>query len=280
MTTRGGEYRHLELFDSRDWGLIVYDEVHLLPHRSSGWTADLSPPALGWTATLIREDARGDVFSLIGPKPTTPRGRTSNQGWIAPADCTEVTGDTHTSRADGLPPRARGPVPHLGDGRTKLPVIKTIVDQHPTIRCSSSVAYLDQLDDVWPSSMAPRSPGLDHQQGARCASTTSSAAASNACWSFRRWPTSRSTCRGGPSRPDLRDVRLAAGEAQRLGRVLRPSRQRQAHFYTVVARDTWTPSTRAPPRFLAEQGYAIHDHHADDLLRPDLEVAGRSRATR
>ena len=70
ITTAGGDYRHLDLFDSHDWGLIIYDEVHLLPAPIFRLTADLqSRRRLGLTATLVREDGReDDVFSLIGPK--------------------------------------------------------------------------------------------------------------------------------------------------------------------------------------------------------------------
>ena len=90
MTRRTkGEYRHLELFESRDWGLIIYDEVHLLPAPVFRMTADLqSRRRLGLTATLIREDGReGDVFSLIGPKRyDAPWRDIESQGWIAPAE--------------------------------------------------------------------------------------------------------------------------------------------------------------------------------------------------
>ena len=94
MTTRRkGVYTHLELFDSRDWGLIVYDEVHLLPAPIFRFTADIqSRRRLGLTATLVREDGReGDVFSLIGPKRyDAPWKDIEAQGYIAPADCVEV----------------------------------------------------------------------------------------------------------------------------------------------------------------------------------------------
>src|SRR6202011_2158407 len=94
MTRRSkGTYRHLELFDTRDWGLIIYDEVHLLPAPVFRMTADLqSRRRLGLTATLVREDGReGDVFSLIGPKRyDAPWRDIEAQGWIAPAHCTEV----------------------------------------------------------------------------------------------------------------------------------------------------------------------------------------------
>jgi DNA excision repair protein ERCC-3 len=90
---RKGVYPHLELLDARDWGLIVYDEVHLLPAPIFRMTADLQARRrIGLTATLVREDGReGDVFSLIGPKRyDAPWKDIESQGWIAPADCVEV----------------------------------------------------------------------------------------------------------------------------------------------------------------------------------------------
>src|SRR4028118_1648522 len=92
-TRRKGVYAHLELFDARDWGLVVYDEVHLLPAPIFRLTADLQARRrLGLTATLVREDGReGDVFSLIGPKRSdAPWKDMEAQGYIAPADCVEV----------------------------------------------------------------------------------------------------------------------------------------------------------------------------------------------
>ena len=94
MTTRRkGVLPHLEVFDSRDWGLIIYDEVHLLPAPIFRFTADIqSRRRLGLTATLVREDGReGDVFTLIGPKRfDAPWKEVEAQGWIAPAECVEV----------------------------------------------------------------------------------------------------------------------------------------------------------------------------------------------
>ena len=92
-TKRKGVYTHLDLLDARDWGLIVYDEVHLLPAPIFRMTADLQARRrLGLTATLVREDGReGDVFSLIGPKRyDAPWKDIEAQGYIAPADCVEV----------------------------------------------------------------------------------------------------------------------------------------------------------------------------------------------
>src|SRR5580693_5693352 len=153
MTTRRkGEYRHLELFDSRDWGLIVYDEVHLLPAPIFRLTADLqSRRRLGLTATLIREDGReGDVFSLIGPKRyDAPWKDIEAQGWIAPADCTEVRVTmTDAERMAYATAEPEDRYRLAACARTKLPVIRTIVENHPDDQVLVIGAYLEQLDDV------------------------------------------------------------------------------------------------------------------------------------
>src|ERR1700712_483828 len=153
MTTRRkGEYRHLELFDSRDWGLVVYDEVHLLPAPIFRLTADLqSRRRLGLTATLVREDGReGDVFSLIGPKRyDAPWKDIENQGWIAPADCTEVRVTlTDAERMAYATAEPEDRYKLAATARTKLPVIRTIVERHPNDQVLVIGAYLDQLDDV------------------------------------------------------------------------------------------------------------------------------------
>jgi DNA excision repair protein ERCC-3 len=276
MTTRRkGEYRHLELFDSRDWGLIIYDEVHLLPAPIFRLTADLqSRRRLGLTATLIREDGReGDVFSLIGPKRyDAPWKDIENQGWIAPADCTEVRVTlTDNERMTYATAEAEDRYKLAATARTKLPVIKTIVDKHPNDQVLVIGAYLDQLDDV-----SAELDGAPIIQG-----STTTRERERLYDEFRR----------GESRVlvvskvanfsiDLPEAAVAVQisgtfgsrqeEAQRLGRVLRPKADgRQAHFYTVVARDTLDAEYAAHrQRFLAEQGYAYTIVDADDLLRP------------
>ena len=276
MTTRRiGEYRHLELFDSRDWGLIVYDEVHLLPAPIFRLTADLqSRRRLGLTATLIREDGReGDVFSLIGPKRyDAPWKDIENQGWIAPADCTEVRVTlTDAERMAYATAEAEDRYKLAATARTKLPVIRTIVEQHPEDQVLVIGAYLDQLDDI-----AAELDGAPIIQG-----STSNKERERLYDEFRR----------GEQRVlvvskvanfsiDLPEAAVAVQisgtfgsrqeEAQRLGRVLRPKHDgRQAHFYTVVARDTLDAEYAAHrQRFLAEQGYAYTIVDADDLMRP------------
>jgi DNA excision repair protein ERCC-3 len=276
MTTRRkGEYRHLELFDSRDWGLIIYDEVHLLPAPIFRLTADLqSRRRLGLTATLIREDGReGDVFSLIGPKRyDAPWKDIENQGWIAPADCTEVRVTlTDAERMTYATAEAEDRYRIAATARTKLPVIERIVERHPDDQILVIGAYLEQLEDT-----AAHLGGVPVIQG-----STTNKERERLYDEFRR----------GEQRVlvvskvanfsiDLPEAAVAVQisgtfgsrqeEAQRLGRVLRPKADgRQAHFYTVVARDTLDAEYAAHrQRFLAEQGYAYTIVDADDLLHP------------
>src|SRR5947199_2261284 len=134
-TRRGGTFPHLELFGARDWGLVIYDEVHLLPAPIFRFTADLQARRrLGLTATLVREDGReGDVFSLIGPKRyDAPWRDIEAQGWIAPAECTEVrvtlTDAERLSYATAEPDER---YKLCSTARTKQPVVRAILDRHP-----------------------------------------------------------------------------------------------------------------------------------------------------
>jgi DNA excision repair protein ERCC-3 len=160
MTTRRkGEYRHLEVFDSRDWGLIVYDEVHLLPAPIFRLTADLqSRRRLGLTATLVREDGlEGDVFSLIGPKRyDAPWKDIEAQGWIAPATCTEVRVTLTEAERMGYAvaePEERYRL--CSTARSKLPVVRRLVQRHAGEQVLVIGAYLDQLDELGADLDAP-----------------------------------------------------------------------------------------------------------------------------
>ena len=147
-----GEYRHLELFDSRDWGLVIYDEVHLLPAPVFRMTADLqSRRRLGLTATLVREDGReGDVFSLIGPKRyDAPWRDIEQQGWIAPAECVEVRVTlTDAERMGYAVADAEERYRTASTARTKLNVVKAVLDRHPGEPALVIGAYLDQLEEL------------------------------------------------------------------------------------------------------------------------------------
>jgi DNA excision repair protein ERCC-3 len=276
MTTRRkGEYRHLELFDSRDWGLVVYDEVHLLPAPIFRLTADLqSRRRLGLTATLVREDGReGDVFSLIGPKRyDAPWKDIENQGWIAPADCSEVRVTlTDAERMAYATAEPEDKYKLAATARTKLPVIEAIVNQHPDDQVLVIGAYLDQLEEI-----SQHLGDIPIIQG-----STPNRERERLYDSFRSGETRvLVVSKVANFSIDLPEAAVAIQisgtfgsrqeEAQRLGRVLRPKHDgRQAHFYTVVSRDSLDAEYAAHrQRFLAEQGYAYTIIDADDLLRP------------
>ncbi|MEV0074577.1 DNA repair helicase XPB [Amycolatopsis sp. NPDC050768] len=269
-----GEYRHLELFDSRDWGLVVYDEVHLLPAPVFRMTADLqSRRRLGLTATLVREDGReGDVFSLIGPKRyDVPWRDIEAQGWIAPAECTEVR--VTLTDAERLAYATSEPDERYklaATAMTKMPVIKSIVERHagePTLVIG---AYLDQLEMLGAELDAPVIQG-----------STRNKEREELFDRFRRGELrTLVVSKVANFSIDLPEASVAIQisgtfgsrqeEAQRLGRLLRPKGDgRQAHFYSIVSRDTVDTEYAAHrQRFLAEQGYAYHIVDAEDLRRP------------
>jgi DNA excision repair protein ERCC-3 len=269
-----GEYKHLELFDSRDWGLIVYDEVHLLPAPVFRMTADLqSRRRLGLTATLVREDGReGDVFSLIGPKRyDAPWRDIEQQGWIAPAECTEVRVTLTDSERMGYAvaePDERYRV--ASSAHTKLAVVKGILDRHPGEPALVIGAYLEQLDELGQVLDAPVIQG-----------STKNREREELYDRFRRGELPvlvvSKVANFSIDLPEASVAIQVSGtfgsrqeEAQRLGRLLRPKADgRQAHFYSVVSRDTLDTDYAAHrQRFLAEQGYAYRIVDADDLLGP------------
>ena len=247
--------------------------MHLLPAPIFRLTADLqSRRRLGLTATLVREDGReGDVFSLIGPKRyDAPWKDIEAQGWIAPAECIEVRvtlTDAERMAYAIAEPEERYRV--AATARTKLPVVRALRRPAPG-RPGAGHRRLPR-----PARRARRvpgradHPGLDHQQGAGAALRRVPHRRDP-----RRW-SSRKVANFSIDLPEAAVAIQVSGtfgsrqeEAQRLGRVLRPKADgRQAHFYTVVSRDTLDTEYAAHrQRFLAEQGYAYTIVDADDLL--------------
>jgi DNA excision repair protein ERCC-3 len=277
MTTkRGGVYAHLELFDERDWGLILYDEVHLLPAPIFRFTADIqSRRRLGLTATLVREDGReGDVFSLIGPKRyDAPWREIEAQGYIAPADCVEVR--VTLPQGERLAYATAEPEERYRLGSTstvKNDVVKALVAHHSDEPILVIGQYLDQLAELGEILDAPIITGqtrvrererlYDEFREGRIGTLVVSKVANFSI--------------------DLPEASIAIQvsgsfgsrqeEAQRLGRVLRPKADgRGARFYAVVARDTVDQDFAAHrQRFLAEQGYAYRIVDADDILHGEF----------
>ncbi len=268
---RRGVYPHLELLDARDWGLVVYDEVHLLPAPIFRMTADLQARRrLGLTATLVREDGReGDVFSLIGPKRfDAPWKDIEAQGWIAPADCVEVRvtlgqGERMSYAVAEADDRYR--LASCTPGKER--VVQDLVARHtgePTLVIGQ---YLDQLATLAERLKAPLITG-----------ETSVAERQRLFDAFRSGEVGllvvSKVANFSIDLPEASVAIQVSGtfgsrqeEAQRLGRVLRPKGDgRTAHFYTIVARDTVDADYAAHrQRFLAEQGYAYRIVDADDL---------------
>ena len=266
-----GEYRALELFDSRDWGLIIYDEVHLLPAPVFRMTSDLqSRRRLGLTATLVREDGReGDVFSLIGPKRyDAPWKDIESQGYIAPADCVEVR--VGLSDSDRMAYATNEPDERYrfaSCATVKDPVVERIVAKHdgePTLVIGQ---YLDQLETIAGRLNADLITG-----------ETSVAVRQKLFQQFRDGEiTKLVVSKVANFSIDLPEASVAVQisgtfgsrqeEAQRLGRVLRPKADgRTAHFYSIVTRDTVDADFAAHrQRFLAEQGYAYRIVDESDI---------------
>ncbi|MFL6003523.1 MAG: DNA repair helicase XPB [Nocardioides sp.] len=277
MTTRRkGVYPHLELLDARDWGLIVYDEVHLLPAPIFRMTADLQARRrIGLTATLVREDGReGDVFSLIGPKRyDAPWKDIEAQGWIAPADCVEVR--VTLPSAERLVYATSEPDERYrlaSCTHHKIDVVRSLVDRHdgqPTLVIGQ---YIDQLDELAAALDAPLIKGettVNERQRLfeefRSGSLDLLVVSKVANFSIDL-----------PSAEVAIQVSGSFGsrqeEAQRLGRLLRPKSAGQtARFYTIVSRDTVDAEfAQNRQRFLAEQGYAYRILDAEAVERDGL----------
>ncbi|MFI6848711.1 DEAD/DEAH box helicase [Kitasatospora sp. NBC_00085] len=273
MTTkRKGVYAHLELFDARNWGLVVYDEVHLLPAPVFKFTADLQARRrLGLTATLVREDGReGDVFSLIGPKRfDAPWKEIEAQGYIAPADCCEVRVTlTDSERLAYATAEPEERYRFCATTATKRRVVEALVKKHEKDQTLIIGQYIDQLDELGEVLNAPVIKG-----------ETSNAQREKLFEAFRTKEISvlvvSKVANFSIDLPEATVAIQVSGtfgsrqeEAQRLGRVLRPKADgHAAHFYSVVARDTVDQDFAAHrQRFLAEQGYAYRIIDADDVL--------------
>jgi DNA excision repair protein ERCC-3 len=259
---RGGKYAHLALLDALDWGLVLYDEVHLLPAPVFKLTADLQARRrLGLTATLVREDGReGDVFSLIGPKRfDAPWKEIEAQGFISPAACYEVRIDLpaderleYAAAADEDRYRLAATAP------AKIDVVKRLVDRHPGERVLVIGQYLDQIDELAEALHAPKITGA-----------TPVTEREELFQAFREGTIALLVVsKVANFSVDLPEASVAVQvsgsfgsrqeEAQRLGRLLRPKQSgHTASFYTLIARDTVDQDfAQNRQRFLAEQGYA------------------------
>jgi DNA excision repair protein ERCC-3 len=274
MTTRKqGVYAHLDLFDAIDWGLIIYDEVHLLPAPIFRFTADIqSRRRLGLTATLVREDGmEGEVFSLIGPKRfDVPWKEIESQGYIAPAECIEVRVNlTEAERLTYATAEPENRYRTCATTRTKRDVVELLVKKHKGEQILVIGQYLDQLDELTEVLGVPIIKGDTPVKEREVL--------------FNKFRTGEITClvvsKVANFSIDLPDATIAIQvsgafgsrqeEAQRLGRILRPkSDGRSATFYSVISRDTIDQDfAQNRQRFLAEQGYSYKIIDADDVFQ-------------
>ena len=272
-TKKKGVYAHLDLFDTRDWGLIIYDEVHLLPAPIFRFTADIqSRRRLGLTATLIREDGReGDVFSLIGPKRyDAPWKEIEAQGYIAPADCVEVRVTLpEPERIVYATAEPEDRYRLASSTTTKNPIVESLVAQHTDDQVLVIGQYLDQLAEI-----------AEHLDAPLITGETPVKERERLFAAFRAKEISvlvvSKVANFSVDLPEAGVAIQVSGafgsrqeEAQRLGRLLRPKGdKRTAHFYAVVARDTVDADfAQHRQRFLAEQGYSYRIIDAEDLAR-------------
>ncbi|MFC4223822.1 DNA repair helicase XPB [Lysinibacter cavernae] len=259
---RKGEYAHLSVLDALDWGLIVYDEVHLLPAPVFKLTADLQARRrLGLTATLVREDGReSDVFSLIGPKRyDAPWKEIEAQGYISPAECFEVRVDLpqdtrleYAAAADNERYRLAATAP------AKMDTVRRLVADHEGEQILIIAQYLDQIEELSTALGVPQLTGA-----------TPVNEREQLFQAFREGTIKvlvvSKVANFSVDLPDASVAIQVSGsfgsrqeEAQRLGRLLRPSTTgHTASFYTLVARDTVDQEfAQNRQRFLAEQGYS------------------------
>ena len=270
---KNGVYAHLDLFDSYDWGLIIYDEVHLLPAPIFRFTADIqSRRRLGLTATLVREDGmETEVFSLIGPKRfDVPWKEIESQGYIAPAECIEIRATlSETERLAYATAEVEEKYRMCATTATKTKVVQALVEKHAEDQTLVIGQYISQLDELSEKLGVPvikgETPVKEREE------------------LFAAFRTGEIKClvvsKVANFSVDLPDATIAIQvsgafgsrqeEAQRLGRILRPKADgRGARFYSVVSRDTVDQDfAQNRQRFLAEQGYSYQIIDADDVFQ-------------
>jgi len=267
------EFVHFKLFKERNWGLIIYDEVHLLPAPVFRVTAELQiVRRLGLTATLVREDGHeGDIFSLVGPKRfDVPWKELEQKGWIAKAYCVEVNVELDKTKEIGYSvSTGREKYRIASENKNKIEIVKRILSKHKEDSCLVIGQYISQLEEIAKSIDAPILTGKnstkmrevlyeDFRQGKVKVIVVSKIA------NFAI---------------DLPDASVAIQisgsygsrqeEAQRLGRILRP-KDKNSYFYTIITKDTVEKDFgEKRQKFLAEQGYdytVLNEYNLEEYL--------------
>ncbi len=275
------EFPHFKLFDQRDWGLIIYDEVHLLPAPVFRVTANIQARRrLGLTATLIREDGReGDVFTLIGPKKfDVPWRELETKGWIAEAECHEVrVALPDAVKMEYAVAEQREKYRIASENPAKEDVVGRLLSRYTGSRVLIIGQYLKQLRQLRKRFNLPlitgQTPNSEREQLYN---------------QFRKGEVRHLILsKVGNFALDLPDANVliqVSGtfgsrqeEAQRLGRILRPKGSNEiAHFYTLVTRDTRELDfAHHRQLFLTEQGYSYSILDETEVQKlPSMQLTG------
>lgn len=274
------DFPHFKIFEERDWGLIIYDEVHLLPAPVFRVTAQIQARRrLGLTATLVREDGReGDVFSLIGPKKyDVPWRELESRGWIATATCTEIRiALPDDKRMEYAVAEWRDKYRIASENPAKDDIIEHLLETYAEKRVLIIGQYLAQLRQISKRFDLPLITGQ-----------TGNKEREDLYGKFRTGEVRHLVLsKVGNFAIDLPDANVliqVSGtfgsrqeEAQRLGRILRPKTGgEEAHFFTLVTRDTRELDfAQHRQMFLTEQGYSYHIADAGDVGAAKSEAVG------
>ncbi len=257
---KGGDFQHLRALNDQGWGLVIYDEVHLLPAPVFRFSSEVQGTRrLGLTATLVREDGRErDVFSLIGPKVyDVPWKILEKQGWIAGVTCTEVRVElSDRERAEYLQENRRERFKRASLNPRKIPVVENLLQRHRGDSVLVIGQYISQLEEL-----------ASRFGFALITGKTDNSTRERLYDRFRRGEIrTLVVSKVANFAVDLPDASVAVQvsgtfgsrqeEAQRLGRILRPREQKSARFYTVVSRNTLEMDYAEKRQlFLIEQGY-------------------------
>jgi len=283
------DYPHMRLFRERDWGLIIYDEVHLLPAPVFRMTAELQATRrLGLTATLVREDGCAeDVFSLIGPKRyELPWKALEARGGLAELACHEVRVPLCDSRRQAYAEAAaRLRLRIASENPAKLAVLEQLLRRHEGQQRLVIGQYLDQLRAAARRLHAPLITGETSQEERE-----------RLFAAFRRGQIATLVVsKVANFAVDLPDAAVAVQisgsfgsrqeEAQRIGRILRPKRDdNRAWFYSLVTEGTKeTEFARRRQLFMVEQGYRyelLHEQQQPTVEREQATARHRAQEAR
>lgn len=276
-----GPYPHFSIFRDRPWGLIIYDEVHLLPAPVFRVVAELQAVRrVGLTATLVREDnCQGYVFSLVGPKRyDVPWKELEHTGWIAKAECVEVRLDLPTDREleyAVAPAREKHRI--ACENPVKIKIVSELVERFKEDKILIIGQYLDQLEEISALLKVPLITGK-----------TPNSVRDQIYGDFKsgkaRVLVVSKVANFAVDLPDASMAIQVSGtfgsrqeEAQRLGRILRP-KERTSRFFTLISRSTVEEDFGSNrQKFLAEQGYSYRiikytDASSFDVIKDDFAL--------